>query len=716
MPRLPRHYLSMLFGIASLIVSPLALSQNGTPLMIIINDTGSADQAWVVRDDDTKQAIKNTCIAKLRDAGLMISWVSWSTINGYRSAGSKTCGKIGREVSKSTRPPMLLVKRIGQADGRIMYSNNKTNRIDASCRQQLEADGIIRITAKAKHIRKLVQARERTCAEVTTKINAQNNAPSAGLGGYPAIPRFSENCLGMNDGHVHSWDGGSLTTDAFKSARGPIHQYSGQPSQMDADRWPVGNDPAYFAIAEGNKHDLNLMNPWVLLPYDQTGVWREGPDGNVWKLDGAKYLSKYNYGGVIGHVFELQKGANNFTLSPGAIPASPKNRWHLVPMWAAPAYAKAMKAENFRYIFDTDKYARDLDFPLLHTQTKKQMKKFCRIRFMLGDGVNSLEFSGRASDRTKPSHPTFSTVGGDGIPYEWEAWIANHLNINLWHVDHVKTWDAWSAGDPYLWQAATYFKDNLRGNLIREYGNEIWNFAYPFAAQTEWVWDNGPYPEASRGDWQWVNYNYGKRVWDTAGVWAQAYASRRDDLDLTVGVHSALAPDAQIGRFNSPYGQSWGDRIDSVAGTFYFGESIVRNDNLYRHIVREGVSAVVRHHQVNLNLVEARLNWAMNLYRPYAKKWHLYEGGSHMNMIEYDRTNADDKIVYKAIKAYFDSPDYTDALNEFAAWWKSHWASGEWMWFHLTGEESAEMPWGYYHSTGDPTPVYDGSANFINNY
>lgn len=356
-----------------------------------------------------------------------------------------------------------------------------------------------------------------------------------------------------------------------------------------------------------------------------------------------------------------------------------------------------------------------MNFPLLHSQAKTQMEDFCRIRFLLGSNVNSLEFSGYASDRTKPSHPTFSTPGGDGLPYEWEVWIANHLNINVFHTDHVKTWEAWKQGDRYLTDEANYFAQNLRGSVIREYGNEIWNQGFPYENQTLHVWDNGPYPDPGRTNWEWMNRNYGKRSYDTAGPWEQAFASRRQDLDLTIAVQSANPPLA-LERLKAANGQSYGDRIDSVSGAFYFGMTIVPGEYVYENIRNSGYSAVVANHRTDLNKLKSDLAQLINITRPYVSKVHLYEGGSHMNFPVYDAGNSNHVNVFNDVTSFLNSNDYSSMLDEFGSWWRTQWGSGEMMWFHLNGQDTAAEPWGYYRSTTDSTPVHTGTETFVRRY
>jgi hypothetical protein len=70
------------------------------------------------------------------------------------------------------------------------------------------------------------------------------------------------------------------------------------------------------------------------------------------------------------------------------------------------------------------------------------------------------------------------------IPIEAQVSLANQLNANLWAV--IPPW----ADDTYVSTWASYVRDNLNPALTfyAEYGNEIWNFAFP---QTQWAFQRG---------------------------------------------------------------------------------------------------------------------------------------------------------------------------------------------------------------------------------
>lgn len=535
--------------------------------------------------------------------------------------------------------------------------------------------------------------------------------------GYPPMPAYNENCLGINDGFSYTWDGGALATDAFKEARGPVLDDFTTVSETDNHKWPVGNQTVNFLMAEGPDHDLDELNPWVLLPYAQTGVWASGPQWGDWVIQGAEYVGEVKRAGLKGYEFNLGPDTNVLKIFAGNLPANPLNRWHLVPKKFARKYAQAMKTSQMKYIFRNDRYASDLSFPLLHPQVKEQMKPFCRIRYMLGDNVNSMEFSGRKADRTKSTHPTWNTPGGDGIPYEWEVWIANHLGVNVYHSDHVKSWDAWKEGDLYLTKQANYFAKKLRGNVIREYGNEIWNSAPGYYFQTVWVWDNGPYPDPNRANWDIMHHNYGQRMYDTGGVWRKAFRARgrRKDIDLTLALQIAW-PDGMTKRFVRPDGSSLGNRIDSVGGTFYLGGPVQPGTDLFNSVASGGLTAVDARHREDMIKLQGNITRLMDLTRDYTKKWHLYEGGSHMNFIGYEAGNAQHQQVWNSVQSYWNSGTYTSTMNQFASWWRGIQGSGELIWFSLHGIDTPVSPFGIYTSTDDVTPIYSGVQSFIQNY
>jgi len=108
---------------------------------------------------------------------------------------------------------------------------------------------------------------------------------------------------------------------------------------------------------------MSDLNPWVLLPYEQTGNWKWGTWG--WGITDSTYRGRVEFNGVTGHEFNLGQRDINFKIAAGNIPGGSRNRWHLVPKSVAADYARAMRDNNFEYIFDTDTYAKDPGFPAL---------------------------------------------------------------------------------------------------------------------------------------------------------------------------------------------------------------------------------------------------------------------------------------------------------------------------------------------------------------
>lgn len=737
---------------------PAVVSADSSTLVVIVDKNNPDQPGWVRLKDNTRQRLTARCQARLQAIGVRVwQWSTWQ-IKAVPKSKVRTCKRLRRIASNNNRQPIesdalytLLVNEMNsmpEASAWVLHKSGHKQWVSARCRRKItEAGAPVALTDYATisrypngvwldcqlMLQQLADVGETieepvttttTTSTTTTNTNTTSTGvtntatPTNPIANPPAVTTtarsFGKNCLGVNDGFAQSWDGGQIATDALKKARGPLLSDYRTRAPMDADRWPVGNQKILFVIGEG-EHGLETMNPWVLLPYEQGGDWANAPEYGTWQMEGATYKGRWQSDGVMGHEFDLGKGNNSLSVFAGYLPSGNRNRWHLVPKSVADHYARAMAAENYSYIFNTEKYAADPSFPLLHEDAVAKLRSFCRIRFMSGSNVNSLAFSGYDADRSLPSHPTWSTEGGDGIPYEWKTWIANRADIGVWHTDHVMTWEGLQSGDRYLHKQAAYYRDNLQGSLVREYGNEIWNFAWPFNVATEYVWKSAPFDDWAKSDAVNLDYGYGKRVYDTAGVWESVWASRRDDLDLTLGVHTHNAWGAAK-RLVGPGGERWFDRIDSLAATFYFGSVFGSSDALYRDILARGQAAVIDDHSRGTDLWKQKISELVDQTGAYVSAFHMYEGASHQVFHNYDPASSDHRTVREHMTGYLNSEAYVTHLNKMFKWWLGHDQAGEAVWFSLFGVNNPRSPWGVYPNTRSRSMTYRGTNTFINQY
>ncbi len=740
----PRSAFSIfcLLWFAAAFVMPVAAANSGN-IVLIVDRQKPNKQAWVRFKDNSRQLVSAHCEQSLRRLGVQVwSWSKWQ-IRQLPDGRKRTCKRMKKMALAGAAAPRvessglytLLVNEMNsaaQASAWVLHESGHRQWVSADCRRQLRNAGtqemLLDYATIARYpdgvwvgcqsmLQNLAQTTpgEPESPEVTTTEPTDSGVDSTTTTTTTTTGRsIGKHCLGVNDGFSLSWDGGQLSTDAFKKARGPLRSDFQTPALMDDDRWPVGGESAVFVLAEG-EHGMEDMNPWVLLPYDQAGAWISPPAYGSWEIQGATYLQPWRSDGIVGHEFNLAAGNNVLNIFAGYLPTEGRNRWHLVPKSVADHYAKAMADENLSYIFDTDRYATDPSFPLLHEEALTKLGSFCRIRYMTGSNVNSLEFSGYNRDRSRPSHPTWNTVGGDGIPYEWKVWIANRAKLGVWHTDHILTWEASRQGDPYLSKQAAYYRDHLEGNLIREYGNEVWNFAWPFNLATEHVWTNRPFADPGKTDAVNIDYGYAKRAYDTAGVWEEQWASRRQDLDLTIGVHTHNAWGAAK-RLVGPSGERWYERVDSVAATFYFGSVFGSTDSLYREILSDGEAAVVADHAAGADHWKEKISELLSQTGRYVGAFHMYEGASHQVFHDYNHANANHRKVRKHMTGYLNSDAYVSHLNKMFKWWLKQDKAGEAIWFSLFGVNNPRSPWGVYPNTRSRSMTYRGTNTFINQY
>lgn len=726
-------------------VAPVAMADSGD-LVLVVDKNKPNKQAWVRFKDNTRQPVTAHCANSLKRLGVQVwSWSKWQ-LRQLPDSRVRTCKRLKKiALSNSSAPRVessavytLLVNEMNSAPHHsawVLHASGHRQWVSADCRGKLRDAGTTEQLLNYATISRYpdgvwigCQSMLQTLSEangsgspdpqtpVVTTTTPETTQPEVNTTTtVPTTERsVGQHCLGVNDGFSLSWDGGQLSTDAFKKARGPLLHDFKTPAPMDSQKWPVGNQSVVFVLGEGD-HGLEDLNPWVLLPYEQAGSWISPPGYGSWEIQGANYVQPWSSEGIVGHEFNLGSGNNVLNIFQGYLPTGDQNRWHLVPKSVARQYAKAMSQENLSYIFNTDKYASDPAFPLVHDEALTKLRSFCRLRFMTGSNVNSLEFSGYNRDRSKPSHPTWNTVGGDGIPYEWKVWIANRAKLGVWHTDHILTWEALQAGDSYLKKEAAYYRDHLDGTLIREYGNEVWNFAWPFNVVTEHVWKSHPFADPGKTDAVNIDYGYAQRAYDTAKVWEEQWASRRQDLDLTIGVHTHNAWGAAK-RLVGPSGQRWFDRIDSVAATFYFGSVFNSSDSLYRDILAKGEVAVVDDHDAGADYWKEKISELLEQTGRYVGAFHMYEGASHQVFSDYSHSNANHRKVREHMTSYLNSNAYVSHLNKMFKWWLKQDKAGEAIWFSLFGVNNPRSPWGVYPNTRSRSMTYSGTNTFINQY
>jgi len=738
-------------------------------------------EGWVVYNaDDTKQWVSPSCRTRLVDAGVTVINSSWPVIGPKATTSNwNNCDQLvaeseleaNAETSSSSLGLFVLENR---NDGFVIDAKTNTWQwVSPECRTQLEVNGIKTLTHEQNYLRELEQTSSWVACDLllvqlaeTAPTTARPTVPTAPIPPAPSTRpsganqtvETGKNCIGMNDSFTGPWAGANMAADAMKTSKGPVwNNWSGASIPVnvvvDQNQWPTYADldtEIFFTIAsKGNT--LEDFNPWVILPYDQNegALMMDAPSNGAWNITHADYVSSWenSSGGVKGHTFnfrptlsrniDLKLRVNKLSKGEG------KNRWHIVPQRYAEQYAAAMKAESFRYIFDTDKYGLNTNFPLLHDNVKDQLKNFCRIRFMTTKNLNDdVSFDGKSINRNTPAMPTFNER--DYMPYEWEVWIANHAgNMDIWHTDHVRSWEAYKTGDSYLVDQAQYFAENLKGDLIREYANEIWNGGFN---STKWIENEPtPLPFAEENAHAAFHYAYGLRTYETAKPWIDAFTEkgRRADLDLTVGMQTGV--DFFVGhRVKGKGSTDWSDRVDSITGSFYFGQGLKRDHEVYwrpgetisgsytriLHALNTGGDAysVVRevHRERREEWKQHNINFSDRLAELGMRdvKIHLYEGASHMVFYRYpigdgpvvwDANDPEKQRVWSYVEQYLNGPDYTADLNNMFSWWANRSDTGEVMWFAIYGANSEVAPWGYYESSSSPadSSYWRGEGAFV---
>jgi hypothetical protein len=182
------------------------------------------------------------------------------------------------------------------------------------------------------------------------------------------------------------------------------------------------------------------------------------------------------------------------------------------------------------------------------------------------------------------------------VPTEAMVQLANTLGCNLWLTIPPM------ANDDFVTQDGTYVRDHLNSSLLAyfEYGNEIWNFAFP---QTSWAGARGTALGFTSSNNEHIDGWYGLRFRQIAGTLTSLWGARANlrrviafqafgntsststyrigGADLQTGVGHA-GYDALIGvNYNSAPNRP-GDYADVLSyATYYSGANFVNADGNY---------------------------------------------------------------------------------------------------------------------------------------
>ena len=239
--------------------------------------------------------------------------------------------------------------------------------------------------------------------------------------------------------------------------------------------------------------------------------------------------------------------------------------------------AYALNAADCSVPDDFNAFERIYQHLSFHPLFLQDLAKYRALRFMQMMRTNVSE-QYHWADRPKYDYASWSMAAG--APIELAIDLANKTQAEPWLNVPARV------DDNYMLQYAQLVKDSLDPhlNVYIELGNEIWNNAYPYNQDAQWMEQQGLllWPEAQVSPFEYrLNY-YGKRTADLCDIFKQVFAGQASRVKCVlasqggnswVGNQALSCPlwAAQNG------GQNCALNIDSLAIGPYFGGYIYQD-------------------------------------------------------------------------------------------------------------------------------------------
>ena len=238
------------------------------------------------------------------------------------------------------------------------------------------------------------------------------------------------------------------------------------------------------------------------------------------------------------------------------------------------------------------------DLITFHPDYLNDLKRYKAIRFLNFQATNEttsesvdLNEEARWADRRLPSYSVWS----DGIPVNTDQYSPKRgapieMMVELLNVLGADGWFTlpFTANNEYVQKFALLVKQKLnKGQKIYlEYGNEAWNFAWPFVRGANWLqakgkqfWPSNGTPFDKQMNW------FAKRTTEVCKLWKDEWGGGSDRVECVMGGHAAGAWVTENLILNCPLwkddsrntgnkGQTCASQVDALAIAPYFGAYI----------------------------------------------------------------------------------------------------------------------------------------------
>jgi hypothetical protein len=331
---------------------------------------------------------------------------------------------------------------------------------------------------------------------------------------------------------------------------------------------------------------------------------------------------------------------------------------------------------------------------VFHPLFLKDMQGFRALRYM--QFLHTINNPVRVwEERSKADYASWALNGGS--PIEVAIHMANQLQAEPWLNIPVRV------DDNYLRQYALLVKNQLAPNLTLylEYGNEIWNNAYPYNFDADYAAQQGKqlWPLSNVSDLEYRLSYYGMRSAQACAIWKQVFSDAPQRVQCVMGGMGANTwineQALQCPVYMQNGGYSCARDMDALAIAPYFAGYLADNDNLsillswvsqgelgLQYLFDEMYSGVLRLLSddndkeewqlppVDGALAQAKEFIATNkvLADRYGLSLVAYEGGQHLsyagNMTQ-QRDKINDELFLKANRDALMGQAIVDHLNDW---------------------------------------------------
>ncbi|MBI4986634.1 MAG: hypothetical protein HZC24_15155 [Rhodocyclales bacterium] len=417
--------------------------------------------------------------------------------------------------------------------------------------------------------------------------------------------------LGINLRELRYWNTEMPTVDFFKRASsgagsvwltqcnwGPscqdasgndIHWNTSEQAQLDLDAagWPKSLPAAGSAL----KYRFVTTLLWWQSDKIPLGRWTVLYDGEGTLAYGQTGVTRNAAASTAGRdAVDVVSGANALTLSITA--TDPNGSGNYLRNIRVIPPGGTCNNDPFSYAADasvcpssyrplTETYASQP----FHPQFLAAMRPFAGFRVIHLMMTNN-DLNTQWSERPQFSDISWGYDANKGVPAEVALDLANALDTSPWLEMPAM------ASDDYVLQFARLAKARLTTArpIYLEYGNEIWNSAWPYSIGGNWVKEQGKarWSASTASDYEKMMNWFGLRTKQICAIWKQEFADRPGQVKCVMGSQGAQSwvTDHYILSCPLHAAEPGGTAcnatagIDAVAGGYYFGGHVA--DAMYQ--------------------------------------------------------------------------------------------------------------------------------------